>query len=328
MPIYDTPSSCVALVAALEAQGGQQVFVQLEPHRVKAGHDRLGEPVALARLDSLHRLLELGPVAAVAGQRARQVVDQRRGLVAQPGQVGDHPGVIVLVAVVVADHLATDGAHLPARAGVEHAGVQGAEALVGAGDSGAGAGGVDLPPHRSAMLGPARGGERPAGQRAGALRSHALARQLLQLRGHFVGRQVRGGRHCGRIRGALEPQRVQHQQARIGLVGLRRHRPQGTSAVPGDRALTAAPGRGTFGAPMDDPHPTVFASIAKEAVGSQLAATVVVGVVGLLCLAVGIAGSSVILGILGAVLALLSGMWCVRDVRRALVARGMQRFPD
>jgi ABC-type transport system involved in cytochrome c biogenesis permease subunit len=79
---------------------------------------------------------------------------------------------------------------------------------------------------------------------------------------------------------------------------------------------------------MDDPHPTVFASIAKEAVGSQLAATVVVGVVGLLCLAVGIAGSSVILGILGAVLALLSGMWCVGDVRRALVARGMQRFPD
>jgi hypothetical protein len=79
---------------------------------------------------------------------------------------------------------------------------------------------------------------------------------------------------------------------------------------------------------MDNPHPTVFASMAREAVGSQGAATVVVGMVGLLCLALGLAGSSVILGLLGAVLVLLSGMWCVRGLRRALVSRGMQRFPD
>src|SRR5262245_20731724 len=51
---------------------------------------------------------------------------------------------------------------------------------------------------------------------------------------------------------------------------------------------------------MDNPHPTVFAAIAKEAVGSQGAASVVVAVAGLLCLAVGIASPSVILGILGA----------------------------
>jgi hypothetical protein len=59
---------------------------------------------------------------------------------------------------------------------------------------------------------------------------------------------------------------------------------------------------------MANPHPTQFAWMAKEAVGSQLAATVVVGVVGLLCLALGIVDTSVILIVLGAVLILLSGM--------------------
>ena len=79
---------------------------------------------------------------------------------------------------------------------------------------------------------------------------------------------------------------------------------------------------------MANPHPTQFAWMAKEAVGSQGAATVAVGVVGPLCLALAIVDTSVILGILGAALVVISAMWCLRDVRRALVARNMQRFPD
>jgi hypothetical protein len=73
----------------------------------------------------------------------------------------------------------------------------------------------------------------------------------------------------------------------------------------------------------------VFAWMAKEAVGAGSATTVVVGLAGLLVLVLGIASSSLILTLLGGELVLLAVIWIVRELRRALVARGMrERFPD
>ena len=80
---------------------------------------------------------------------------------------------------------------------------------------------------------------------------------------------------------------------------------------------------------MTNPSPTQYAWMARDAVGSVVAATVVVGVLGVVALWLGIAGGSPIVAILGAVLVVLAGLWTARGISRVRTSRQMRaRFGD
>jgi hypothetical protein len=73
-----------------------------------------------------------------------------------------------------------------------------------------------------------------------------------------------------------------------------------------------------------NPHPTVLAWLAKEAMGSETAASVATGALGAGAVALGIAGGSPFVAVIGVLLVVLAAAWTGRGISRARTARRMR----
>src|SRR5690606_27907547 len=95
------------LGGAIDAEGGQQVFVQLEPDRVVRVDERLGEPTAVAVEDLVARGGETALVPPEPAEVGVEVAADGAGPAVQADETADDALVVVVVGVVV-ERVATD----------------------------------------------------------------------------------------------------------------------------------------------------------------------------------------------------------------------------
>src|SRR4051794_28334997 len=246
--LRQTAQSCQLLTLfgrTLLAERAQQVFVQLEPHRVVRVDQRLGEPLEIAGLDALDGGRQAPAVAAEPGQQLTETVDRRQGAFVKGAQVGEDAGVVPGVAVVVDDRLAVDLAQLPGAGRGEQHGIQGEELLVGGLDLGLASSGSQFAGHQLGVKRSACRGQRPPGDA-----TLAVTRQIVRAEIGEDGFDI-CRRHPGRLHDrpgvgeALQPQGSDDEKTRFSRVGhgLKLVGPRWSSALVLDYEAAASASR-------------------------------------------------------------------------------------
>lgn len=204
------------------AQGDEQVLVQLEPHRV-VRRNVVRHVVQCTRRGELECMGEPVPIPLVPHQRRGQIGADAIGTPVEVRESRQDPGVVCGIGVIVRPGDAFGRSHLPRRAEIEQFRVEDEKGVEGLGHCGSSAGRVQFGGDPMGIGGAAGLGETPPAELARNTRDEAGHSEIDQL-GLDVGFRESGRfGHAGQVGASDAAKGVENQQVNAGGMGRVRH---------------------------------------------------------------------------------------------------------